>query len=368
VPPAHHLPIESDSLMQCADDASGPILLGLEIGESGTHFAAYRETASGPIRRMRHSRAPAGPEEALSLIRDLLVRTIYDLTPEEQSTGHLLPPLRLGIAFWGQLDRDRQLVLQLRQNESWSGFPLADALSASILSPSSTIAALETAINAAAWCEAASLETSGPLDGLVNGASSSSPSTVLYVHIGREVSAATVQDGKLLVRHSQSEERFGHTTVAALGPRCRCGGYGHLTPIASAGALVRGVIGRSADDDQSLAAVLRMTGGRAEALTAPQVVKLATGGNAIAADILTIAQDALSLAIGNALLILAPDEVVIGGPLTVAGEAFLQPLRDRLALLLGASATVPTVRMGRFEPFSVLRGAYTLARDRKPRG
>jgi glucokinase len=350
--------------MQRPYDTNSPLLLGLEIGESGTYFAAYRETASGPIRRRRRVSAPAGPEEALSLIRDLLVRTIYDLSPEEQNTDGSLPPLRLGIAFWGQLDRDRQTVLILRQNKSWSGFPLADALATSILSPSSTIVAVETAINAATWCEAAGLEASGHMDGLVTGTSGSRRGTLLYVHIGREVSAATVQDGRLLMRHSESEERFGHTTVAADSPRCRCGGYGHLTPIASAQSLVRSMIGRSSDDDQSLAAVLQITGGRAEALTAPQVVELATGGNAIAAEILTAAQDTLSLAIANAVLLLSPDDIVIGGPLTVAGEAFLQPLRARLALLLGESTPVPTVRMGRFEPMSVLKGAFALARDR----
>jgi glucokinase len=350
--------------MQRPYDSSSPLLLGLEIGESGTYFAAFRETASGPIRRRRRLSAPAGPEDALSLIRDLLVRTIYNLSPDEQNTGRLLPSLRLGIALWGQLDRDRQTVLMLGQNESWGGFLLADALAASILGPSSTIVAFETAINAAAWCEAAGLETSGHTDGLDLSTYRPGRGTLLYVHIGREVSAATVQDGQLLVRHGESEERFGHTTVTADGPRCRCGGYGHLTPIASAGALVRSMIGRGSDDDQSLAAVLQITGGRAEALTAPQVVELASSGNAIATDILTVAQDALSLAIANALLLLSPDEIVIGGPLTVAGEAFLQPLRARLALLLGDSATVPTVRMGRFEPFSALRGAYALARDR----
>jgi glucokinase len=350
--------------MQRSYDANSPLLLALEIGESGAYFAAYRETAYGPIRRRRRVSAPAGPEEALSLIRDLLARTIYDLSLEERNIHGSLPPLRLGIAFWGQLDRDKRTVLMLRQNESWSGFPLADALATSILGPPSTVAAVETAINAAAWCEAAGLEASSQMDGPVKGTSVSSRGTLLYVHIGREVSAATVQDGQLLVRHSASEEQFGHTTVAGDGPRCRCGGYGHLTPIASAGALVRRMIGLGSDDDQSLAAVLQITGGRAEALTAPQVVELATGGNAIAAEILAVAQDSLALAIANAVLLLSPDEIVIGGPLTVTGEAFLQPLQARLARLLGDSSPVPTVHMGRFEPMSVLKGAFALAGDR----
>jgi glucokinase len=338
--------------------------VGLEIGESGTYFAAYRETASGPIRKRRRVTIPAGPDEALSLIYDLLVQAIYDLPPEERGMDRSLPPLRLGIAFWGQLDRDGGTVLMLRQNKSWSGFPLADALASVIPGQLPSIVALETAINAAAWCEAEGTGAPSGKNGSAKGESGSRRGTLLYVHIGREVSAATVQDGQLLVRHAETEERFGHTTVAAGGPRCRCGGYGHLTAIASAGALVRSMIGRASDDDQSLAAVLQITAGRAEALTAPQVVELATRGNAIAADILSVAQDSLSLAIANALLLLSPDEIVIGGPLTIAGEAFLQPIRARLASLLGDSAPVPTVRMSLFGPLSVLKGAYALAGDR----
>src|SRR5215831_19534833 len=102
--------------MQLPYVVSSVPLLGIEIGETGTYFAVYRETASGPIRKRRRVTIPAAPDEALSLIHDLLVRAIYDLSPEEPSMNRSLPPLRLGIAFWGQLDRDRGTVLMLRQN------------------------------------------------------------------------------------------------------------------------------------------------------------------------------------------------------------------------------------------------------------
>jgi glucokinase len=321
----------------------GEQTIGLEIAESGTHIGTYLEAGyeGSRHRRLRLS-VPPTPEELLPLCRDLIWRTIYNLAPNEDAPSESsLPPLRLGIAFWGMLDRDTGTVRRLRQNPTWSGFPLEAALSAHF----GPVIALETAINAAAWGEARS----------------GRESTLLYVHLGREVSAATVQDGRLLVRHGAVEEQFGHITLAPTGPRCACGGYGHLTSIASARSLVRDMIGRSADDEESHQAVLEITSGRAEALTAAQVVQLAVAGNAIAANILSTAEDALALALANAALLLSPTTIVIGGPLTGAGEAFLQPLRARLAPILSSNIPMPSLRMTTFEPFASLKGACALA-------
>jgi glucokinase len=318
-------------------------VIGLEIADSGTQISTYMETSrDGSRRRRRRLSAPPTPEEWLPLCCDLLWRTIYDLASgEDVPDDSGLPPLRLGVAFWGELDRDTGTVRRLRQNPNWDGFPLQAALMARF-GPG---IALETAVNAAAWGEAKAGEEG----------------TLLYAHVGREVAAATLQDGRLLVRHGAAEEQFGHVRVAPSGPRCSCGGYGHLTPIASAGSLVRDMIGRSADDEESHRAVLEITSGRAEALTAVQVVELAATGNAIAADIVSTAADVLALALANAALLLSPRTIVIGGPLTGSGEAFLGPLRTRLASILASNVPMPSLRMSTFGPVASLRGAYALA-------
>jgi glucokinase len=121
------------------------------------------------------------------------------------------------------------------------------------------------------------------------------------------------------------------------------------------------MIGRSADDEESHRAVLEIASGRAEALTAVQVVRLALAGNAIARDIVSTAEDALALALANAALLLSPTTIVIGGPLTGAGEAFLSPLRTRLAPILSSNVAMPSLRMSAFEPLASLKGAYALA-------
>jgi glucokinase len=326
--------------------SSDVAVVGLEIAESATAISAYVETDRVSQRKRLRLSQPPTPDVALARIHDLILRALSDAPAVETPPESPLPPLRLGVAFWGRLDRDRGAVRELRQNPSWNDFPLAETLSARYGGP----VALETAVNAAAWGEEA--ERAG---GVAAG-------SLLYLHVGREISAAAVQDGHLLVRHDAVEERFGHSTVAVSGPRCRCGGYGHLTPVASAQSLVRSMIGRAVEDEESYRVMLEITGGRAEALTAPQVVQLATAGNAVAADIVAIALDALALALSNAVLLLSSSAVIIGGPLTEAGETFLAPLRARMVTLLGDSMPLPSLSMATLEPYSSLRGAHALAR------
>jgi glucokinase len=109
--------------------------------------------------------------------------------------------------------------------------------------------------------------------------------------------------------------------------------------------------------------MLRVTGGRAEALTAPQVVALAAAGDPAARAVLDEALDALALALANLVAVLDPALIVIGGPLAQAGEAFLAPLRARLEELCRAFGFVPDLRAGALDPGAALLGAWLLARE-----
>ena len=135
---------------------------------------------------------------------------------------------------------------------------------------------------------------------------------------------------------------------------------GHLDPIASAQSLTRTMIGRASDDDASHAAMLRISGRRAEAMTAPQVVELAATGDPAAVSVLDDALDPLAVALANLVAVLDPGVIVIGGPLADAGDRFYAPLRERVATLsapyrLGAEP--PPIVAGALEPFAALRGA-----------
>ncbi len=328
--------------------------VGIEIADSATSLSVYCETPAGPRRRHRRFATPPTPGETLAALHDLIVSAVADSAPANSLPDAVRAELsawRLGVAIWAHLDRDNGVVLALPQNPGWRNFPLAAELSAR----TGASVTLESAVNAAAW---------GEMMNSVATDSASGAGTLLYVHLGREVAATTIHDGRLLIGHRAREEAFGHTTIETVaegGPRCQCGGYGHLTPIASAQALVRRMIGRASDDDESLARLLTISGGRAEALTALQVVQLAGADDLIAEAIVVEALDALALGLANAALLLAPDLIIIGGPLAETGDLWLEPLRTRIAALLGHVSDAPTLRMGTLEPFAALVGARALA-------
>jgi glucokinase len=191
---------------------------------------------------------------------------------------------------------------------------------------------------------------------------------VLYVALGRTVSAAFLLDGRLYRgAHGRSGD-LAHWLVRPDGPRCSCGARGHLQPIASAQSLVRTMIGRAVDHPASEAAMLRVSGGRAEAMTAPQVARLAAEGDPVAAGVIGEAVEALAAALANLVAALDPGVVVLGGPLA-AGDAFLGPLGERLAALCRPFGAAPPLLPGALEPDPALVGAVVGAaelRDRAP--
>src|SRR5205085_7226905 len=91
-----------------------------------------------------------------------------------------------------------------------------------------------------------------------------------------------VLDGKIYHGATCLAGEIGHMLVKENGPKCSCGGYGHLEAIASAQAISRTMIGLSVEYPETEEAIRRVTGGRAERITADQVFRLAAEGDKVA--------------------------------------------------------------------------------------
>jgi glucokinase len=121
------------------------------------------------------------------------------------------------------------------------------------------------------------------------------------------------------------------------------------------------MIGLAADSDASLAAMQRISGGRAEAMTAGQVIALADQGDEVAAGVVAIALEALAVALANVTALSQPEVVILGGPLLAGGDGFLAQLRDRVIEVTTPFARPPALRWGALEPVAALLGAVHLA-------
>jgi glucokinase len=131
--------------------------------------------------------------------------------------------------------------------------------------------------------------------------------TALFVTVGTGVGGGVVVDGRLHLGIGTAGE-FGHQTVDPAGPVCGCGNRGCVEAVACAGAIAAA----------------------AECGTVEEAVEAAQSGDEQARAALEQAGRALGIALANAVLLLAPERIVVGGGVAGAGDLLLDPIRDEL--------------------------------------
>ncbi|HET8908734.1 MAG TPA: ROK family protein [Ktedonobacterales bacterium] len=313
--------------------------IGIEIGDGGMRMIAARadngERTSTRWHRRLH--APPSPDEALATINDL----ISDMLAAKNTHQ---PLDALGIALWGDIDPVRGVMLSVPPAIGWDEYPLEATLTNRWEVP----VHMQSAVAAAGLAET------------IFGAGIGHQ-VVLYVHSGRTIASALIARGEIVPGASGRAGKLGHWIVRPDGPRCACGQRGHLDPIASAQSIVRTTIGLASGSDESTASMLRVSGGRAEAMTVRQVVQLVNEGDPAARQVLDAAWDALALALANLVVALDPDIIVIGGPPAEAGDAFCEPLRERLSAFLASWRATPTIAPGKLDSHAALLGACRIA-------
>jgi glucokinase len=94
----------------------------------------------------------------------------------------------------------------------------------------------------------------------------------------------------------------------------------------------------------------------------PDVVKAAQDGDAAALEAIRILGERLGVGIANAINMFDPEQVVIGGGVSAAGELLLEPAREAaMRYVLPGVGTRTTIRLARYGPRAGVRGAALLA-------
>ncbi|WP_188187672.1 ROK family protein [Nonomuraea sp. SYSU D8015] len=160
---------------------------------------------------------------------------------------------------------------------------------------------------------------------------------VLFVPIGTGIAGAVVLSGSLYGGAAGWAGQIGHIPVRPDGLPCGCGQRGCLAAYASAGAVAA----------------------RCGETSAEPVVRRVMEGDEAAVAVWAEAVEALALALATYTLLLDPALIVIGGGLSLAGDALLDPLRARLRERL-AFRPAPAVRASRLGTNAGLLGAGLL--------
>lgn len=133
--------------------------------------------------------------------------------------------------------------------------------------------------------------------------------TVMVVRLGHVVHSALVVHGQLLTGNSGLAGELGHLPSPGNRRNCECGNIGCINTIATPGALLR---------------ICQERGARVKELD--DIISESEKGNRACRDTLTEAASSVGFGIAAAINILAPQQIIISGPLVEAKEIFLVPL------------------------------------------
>jgi glucokinase len=173
-------------------------------------------------------------------------------------------------------------------------------------------------------------------------------SLVLFT-IGTGVGGGIVIGGRIYRGATGGAAELGHQLIAA---DLSSGPPPHADEAPQPGSLERLAAGRALD------ALGRERGFP----DGPAVVTAARGGDAAALEAIRILGERLGVGIANAINVFDPEQVVIGGGVSAAGELLLEPARTvARRFVLPGVGTRTEIRLARYGPRAGVRGAALLA-------
>jgi len=151
----------------------------------------------------------------------------------------------------------------------------------------------------------------------------------LLADLGYGIGMAIVVNGSLLRGAGNKSGEIGHTIVAPDGPPCACGNRGCLETVASGRAIARDAALGIAEGRSEL--LKGLTHGKAENATAQDVTIAASMGDPFSIGLLRSAGNLAGMALANAVNILNPSLLILGGGLIgttrIMEEGVAQALR-----------------------------------------
>jgi len=291
--------------------------LGVDLGGTKVQVAIVDGDGMSIATRRRKTHGKSG--DVLSLILDTIRETLVDA----DLTAADLAGIGFGVP--GPLNLDKGVILE-SPNLGWRNLPLRKRIEAVFRKP----VVLANDVDAGGYGEYRF--------GAAQGAR-----CMLAVFVGTGIGGACIYEGRLMRGKTSSCMEFGHMKIDRNGRRCGCGRRGCLETSAS----------RLAIATDCAAAVFRGEAPRLLALAGTDVAALRSGviaqaiqeGDRVIEEIVRTAAQAIGLAVSNAVQLLAPDIVVLGGGLVEA-----------LPKLILLEAT----RVAQAEVMSTFRGTFKL--------
>jgi glucokinase len=316
---------------------SKPLLLGIEIG--GTKLQLGLGHGDGRLLALR--RQTVDPSRGATGIRELIRREADHVAWSIDARREQIEAV--GIGFGGPVDAERKVVTRSYQVEGWDGFTLGDWVR-------DTLGIARVVLHNDA-------DTAGLGEARFGAGAGMSP--LIYVTIGSGIGGGLILDGRIYRGAGRGATEIGHLAVDRDQDGLR-------TLESSASGWSIAAEGRRTLETQGGRGTLAdLVDGDPSQVTA-EVVAMATSlGDEGCRGILDRATNALAFGLAQAVTLLAPRRIILGGGVSLIGEElWFAPIRRKLDRLTfppfrGSFDVVPA-RLGEEV---VVQGALALARD-----
>ena len=274
--------------------ASHPAVIAVDIG--GTSAKGALVDIDGHV--LQSSRVATGGSGAETVTR--IAELLNDLIAGAESLGRSV--VGAGVVSPGLIDSATGTV-RYASTLGWTDVPLARLLSDATGLP----VAVDHDVRAAGAAERAYGAAAGSRN-------------VVFAAIGTGVAASLTSDGRAVEGAISGAGELGHIPVVPGGELCACGQRGCLEVYFSGAGLAR-----------RYAASAPVSDGEAPD-AASIIARIDT--DPIAARVWSEGLDALATGLATLTLLVDPEVIVFGGGVAQAGDAFLEPLRERLSAAL----------------------------------
>ena len=309
------------SLPVIAVDLGGTLIRAAIVQPDGTRLA----------RNQRETPTEAGPAAVLAACREAAHQARAEAPAEIRSAI-----AGIGLSSPGPVDPWRGIVLEPPNlGPAFRNIPLAAELERAEGLP----AFLDRDTNVAALGEMAFGAARGERD-------------FIYLTVSTGVGGAIVADGELFHGPDGMAGELGHVPVGLDGPRCGCGGIGHVEAYAAGVSLAREARALfAADASPFLARRAGEIAGGAEELSAKDVAAGSLAGDPACVQLMDRARRALAAGCVGYVNIFNPHRIVIGGSIAEAeGDRLLDPIRAAIASeafeVLASKVTVVPAALG----------------------
>ncbi len=281
--------------------------------------------------------------------------------PEPKTPGAVLPHLlamiarlvngrtvdAIGISIGGPLDHEQGVVLNFPHLPEWKNLPLRAMVSDALNAP----VALDNDANLGALAE-------------YRWGAGKGADPFVYLTISTGVGGGVIVGGQLVHGVGSGGGEVGHMTVQTGGPECPCGNKGCLERMASGTNIARRAKELVGAHPELAATLLELAGGNCEAITSHHVLEAYRQGDLLGTQVWEEAIEYLAIGLGSIIHVLAPERIVLGGGVSLAGDDLILPLRKRLRnhvfYIPLKKIDVRTAQLGHD---SALLGAATLAAE-----